>query len=361
LDPTFHLKLLSHSDPAFRAWGARAAGNFGNVSPATRGKLTELARDPSADVQLQVAIASRKIKTLDALPVLAEVLDHCGQDKLIPPIVWNNLHPLLETDATRFVSWFVSQGRAARVAKMQKDLSPALGALSSRIVERILSAQKPNGTAVAALIEYVADRDGGRAKECLSAVSARLEGLSALATAQLRAELKPVLHDLLERESDTPLFLSAQLLAARLGLARMDPAAVRDRFTSTNEPDASRLQALDALVAFRDPVMLSLLPDVLSSASPSFIRRVFAALGRIEDPKLADVLLAEYSKLAPEHQPLAIDLMMQREPWARKLLDAVLANRMPKGVLNANHLRKILDSNDREALWAVEKVFGSVP
>ena len=51
---------------------------------------------------------------------------------------------------------------------------------------------------------------------------------------------------------------------------------------------------------------------------------------------------------------------MQREPWARKLLDAVLAGRLPRGVLNANHLRKIMDTNDREAIWAVEKAFGAV-
>jgi len=38
----------------------------------------------------------------------------------------------------------------------------------------------------------------------------------------------------------------------------------------------------------------------------------------------------------------------------------VLANKLPKGVLNANHLRKILDSNDRDALWAVEKAFGKI-
>ena len=62
----------------------------------------------------------------------------------------------------------------------------------------------------------------------------------------------------------------------------------------------------------------------------------------------------------PELQPLAIDLVMQREPWARKLLDSVLAGRLPKSVLNANHLRKILESNDREALWAVEKAFGKI-
>ena len=42
------------------------------------------------------------------------------------------------------------------------------------------------------------------------------------------------------------------------------------------------------------------------------------------------------------------------------MLDAVLQRKLPKGVLNANHLRKILESNDREALWAVEKAFGKV-
>jgi putative heme-binding domain-containing protein len=150
------------------------------------------------------------------------------------------------------------------------------------------------------------------------------------------------------------------LLAGRLGLASIDAEEVRRKLVSTAEPEPVRLEALEALVAFRDRALLEELPGVLSSARPPFAARVLAALGRIENPKLADVILAQYPKLAPEIQPLAIDLIMQREPWARKLLDAVLQNEIPKGVLNANHLRKILESNDREALWAVEKAFGKV-
>jgi hypothetical protein len=79
-----------------------------------------------------------------------------------------------------------------------------------------------------------------------------------------------------------------------------------------------------------------------SSERPEFAVRVLAALGRVESTRLAEVILTEYPKLAPDVQPLAIDLVMQREPWARKLLDAVLANKLPKSVLDANHLRKIL-------------------
>jgi putative heme-binding domain-containing protein len=169
-----------------------------------------------------------------------------------------------------------------------------------------------------------------------------------------------VLLQLLAREKDAPLALSAQLLAARLGLAEVNAGALRARFGAADQPEAIRLQSLDALLAFRDPELLSVLPEMLLSGDPSFRRRVLAMLGRMEEPKLAEVLLGLYGQLAAELQPLTIELLMQREPWARKLLDAVLAKRVPNSALNANHLRKILDSNDREAVWAVEKAFGQV-
>src|SRR5204863_9876026 len=76
LDPAFHLKVLAHADPAYRAWGVRAAGNYGNVSPAVREKVIELACDPSPDVQIQAAIASRKIENFNARSVLNYVLSH---------------------------------------------------------------------------------------------------------------------------------------------------------------------------------------------------------------------------------------------------------------------------------------------
>jgi putative heme-binding domain-containing protein len=99
---------------------------------------------------------------------------------------------------------------------------------------------------------------------------------------------------------------------------------------------------------------------VLSTGSPRFLARVLAALGASRDPKVAEVVLSKYPAMDPELQPLAIELLLQREPWARKLLDAVLAKKLPRSTLSANHLRKILESNDREAVWAVEKAFGSV-
>src|ERR1041385_5849383 len=154
LEPDFHLKVLAHFDPACRAWGVRAAGNAGTVAAAIRGRIGQLATDPSPDVQLQVVLASRKINGLDALPVLLEVLAHCGQDKLIPAIAWNNLHPLLDTAGGPFVYLIWAK----------REWTPALAALSGRTVERMLSAPKPDATAIATFIKFVAERDVEHAK-----------------------------------------------------------------------------------------------------------------------------------------------------------------------------------------------------
>ena len=355
LEPSFHQRLLSHNDATFRAWAVRAAGNFGKVPSGIRERVIVLARDPSPDVQLQVAIASRKIEGCDALPVLANVLAHCGHDKLIPAIVWPNLHPLLETESARFVSLLDS---AAGATAGSATLPPAVATVMPLVIERVLSAG--NAAAVGALLEHSMQRAPDHAPECLAAVSARLGGLNDASLADLKQQLRPMLEKVLSDPHSRPVRLSAQLLAVRLGLASVDAAEVRRNFVSATEPHHTRLQALEALVAFRDESLLDTLPDVLSSAPPELTTRVFTALGRFDDPKLADVILAQYPRLAPELQPLAIDLLMQRESWARKLLDAALANKLPKGALSANHLRKILESNDREALWAVEKAFGKI-
>jgi putative heme-binding domain-containing protein len=351
LDPSFHERLLAHGEATFRAWAVRAAGNFGDVNPGIREKVASLARDLSADVQVQVAIASRKIKGCDPLPVLVEVLAHCGQDKLNPAIVWPNLHPLLETESARFVSLVES------ATAKDGSLPPAIATLMPRAIERALSARSPDAAAVAALLEYAIQRAPERVPACVAALSGRLGGLNEATVADLKQQLRPVIEKVLADHGSTS---SVRLLAARLGIGSIDVSDIRRKFLSVTEPEAARLQALEALVAFRDESLLNSLPEVISSARPEFTTRVFAALGRCDEPKLADVLIVHYPKLAAEIQPLAIDLIMQREPWARKLLDAVLANKLPKEVLHANHLRKIVESNDREALWAVERAFGKI-
>jgi putative membrane-bound dehydrogenase-like protein len=133
LDETFHLALLENDDAGIRAWGVRAAGNFGTVSPAIVEKVKAAAGDASPDVQLQVAIAARKIEGIDTIPLLVEVLTKCGDDTLIPHIVWQNLHPLLEDHSEEFL---------ALAKNYDLKETPNLAGIMPRVTERIIARQK---------------------------------------------------------------------------------------------------------------------------------------------------------------------------------------------------------------------------
>jgi hypothetical protein len=128
----WYLDLFEAESSAYRSWAVRAAGNDPQ-SPEIADKVAALARDPSPDVRLQVAIAARKVKGLDPLPVLVTVLANSGDDKLIPHIVWQNLHPLLETRSAEFL---------AEVKKYDLKTTPSLAKIMPRVTERILAAKK---------------------------------------------------------------------------------------------------------------------------------------------------------------------------------------------------------------------------
>src|SRR5262245_8762191 len=99
--------------------------------------------DPSPDVLLQVAIAARKIEGLDALPLLIAVLSRCGEDRLIPTIVWHNLHPLLPAQGGRF---------ARLSAAVDLRTAPALAKLLPRAVDRMLGVPDADPEPVRAIL-----------------------------------------------------------------------------------------------------------------------------------------------------------------------------------------------------------------
>ena len=133
LPTAFHLKILEDNDPTVRAWAVRAAGNFRSKDPAIRRRVVELANDPAADVKLQVVITVCKFADFDPLPVLVRTLAACDDDPLIPHIVWQNLHPLLETRSDDFTKLLAQDGLGK---------SPNIVKLLPRVTERILARKK---------------------------------------------------------------------------------------------------------------------------------------------------------------------------------------------------------------------------
>ncbi len=121
-------QLLKCPDVMVRAWGVRCAGSLFADRPQIASEVSKLAQDESADVKLQVAIAAGKFTNGDAVQTWVDVLTHCGDDPLIPHIVWQNLHPKLPAAAEHLL---------ALAEKVDIEKSPGLAAVLPRVAEKI--------------------------------------------------------------------------------------------------------------------------------------------------------------------------------------------------------------------------------
>ena len=358
LELEFHQQLLRHTDATFRAWGVRAAGNQRKLDPRLRDQVVALVADRSPDVVLQVAIAAKKIEGIDALPLLYEALRRAGDDKLLPHIVWQNLHPLLEHDGERFLA-LVKQTALAD--------QPNVAALMPRVVERMLGRTSADQKPLTALVDYLLDGDAAApalAGRCLQMLAAKVQTreIAGPRLAQLRAALGPSVAKLLAGSAAAPLYFDAALLATTWRDER-GVGVVRKVFVAQDEPDERRLQALAALVAADDPALLDDVAVVLADGRHSSIelrRRTLDALGRAEAPAVARLVLKAYSELEPDLKPQAIELLTGRAAWSKELLQAIADKRVPADALNVNQVRKLLASKDAELVKQVRANWGAL-
>src|SRR5262249_42492778 len=144
--------LKDHPDATVRAWLFRTSPSSWRRSLLGAHREARYREDRAPEVQLQLAVASRESE-VDPLLILLEVLNNCGSDKLIPHIVWQNLHPLLEERSGDFLN---------QVAKLDLEKSPNVLNLMPRVVDRVLAAKKKDPEALASLVTVLASSPSSR-------------------------------------------------------------------------------------------------------------------------------------------------------------------------------------------------------
>lgn len=356
LEETFHLRLLEQDNSVLRAWAVRAAGNQRQVAPPIRRRIVAMAADAAPDVRLQVAVAARKLADVDAVPLLVDVLAHSDGDRLIPQIVWQNLHPLLEEQGGRFL---------AEVRRRQMVGHAALAALAPRACERLLAAGGDGLGVAADLLELLAETGAADTlASCLDLLAARIQNreVSPEQAGRLRPRFERLVEPLLADGRQPVERFSAALLASTWGHggAAATLAAV---LASSNQPPARRLRALESLVAARHPAVLAAADGLLAApkAAPLDLRRrTLDALARLDEPRVAEVVLARYEAMEPELRPQAIELLTARAAWSKQLLAAIAAGRLPASTLNVNQVRKLLAGKDSELAGLVEATWGTL-
>ncbi|WP_206028652.1 PVC-type heme-binding CxxCH protein [Thalassoroseus pseudoceratinae] len=356
LDPKFHLELLSHQDPEVRKWGVRAAGNLGSVAAEVDDRLADMvSTEDSPRVQLQLAIAAAKLDRLSTMPTLMRVLDRCGDDPLIPHIVWQNLLPQLQNDANLYFSLASNSNYA--------DSRNVIGLLP-RVLDVAISDKTPNLVGVSNLVgSLIRAEQFDAARLCLERIVNRVQSgeIENRELKLIRRDLQAEFEKIWQTDQAQLAFITKRM-AALWGdqLARKD---VRDVFTNSTASARRRTQALQTLVAVQDVELPQNLATVLKHPernSFEFREAVLVSLGRLQSDEIASVLLSSWPKLEPVLQPKAIELLTQRPSWAKQLLAAIGEEKVSANVLNVNQVRRLMATGDEELAESIRQHWGVV-
>lgn len=360
LEADLHRELLTSADPTIRAWGVRAAGNMGKVEGSISRQIIQMARAERPEVLLQISVAARKIEGLDPIGTLLDVLCACGNDKLVPAIIWQNLLPLLDRDVQKLLHLAASK---------QKEVghSPNVSALLPRVADKLLSVQRPDPKVLGALFHVLirgplANEEAARA--CMAALRARvLNGeITGVTLDGIAATVLPEVRTVMGKKSEGHYFPEDVLLAATL----KDPAAfeqVRDEFTRGRQNEKILLKDFEVLIYLKDVSALVAVPGALAGAGDqrdSYRAGILAALGRCDDPIVAQYVVGAFDHMPPELRPRAVELLTQRPVWGKRLLRAVADKRVPAWAINANQARRLLNSKDSELVKLVRDHWGTL-
>ncbi len=279
---------------------------------------------------------------------------HYSEDRLIPRIVWQNLHPLLEEHADDFVSVL----NESKLLKHQ-----AVADLMPRVADRILGRQKFDAKPVAELFSLLRDEHPQVAKQVIELLSAKVQSgeLKNEKLDQLKAAMAEPLTPVLAEGSKHVLAADAALLAASWGDPRGLPQ-VRRAFATREVPTDGRLKSLNALLSARDAEVLASVGRVLDEKSEmaDFKSQVLTAVARLEEPQVADVVLSRYSALEAGLQPAVVELLTQRASWSKKLLAQVADKKIAATSINVNQARRMQALKDKDLNELLNRHWGQV-
>ena len=344
--------------PVAKAWVVRSAGDLDTLPKPISDEIFELRNDPSPQVRLQVAIAAAKQESIPTIPTLVAVLAQAGDDPLVPRIVWQNLHPLLEKQTAEFVAE-VEKFNAAD----SESLSNPVIELLPRAADRILSTGKPDTLAVAQLVKLLLSNEATdeSADRCLQLLTARIRSgeIAGASLTNIQAQLTDPLTKAMNQKLSRPSTLSAVELAASL---RMQEGINRaSQLNSMTDDESIRLRLINSLITAHDDGGLIYAESLLlTSRSADARRKAVQAIGRIGTAKATEALTRQLPKLPADVQPAVVEAMTDREESALELMAMVREKTVPQTLINANQAHKMLSLKSQPLTDLVTKHWGIV-
>jgi putative heme-binding domain-containing protein len=344
-------------DP-FNGWVLRLEGDNGDARGATEIDRngadssfvsSELVTSPASLQQEVIGIAKFRDDKL-AMRLLLGCLrsPHC--DLHLTQIIWRNLSRRILARPDDF----------AELLTLHQDQLGTWQAILGRSILELSETKEVSGQTVGkALAAVLQAQDVSNAvrEECLLAVK-RTAQAGTLDAQRLRAVLAaagPATGQLPDRSAAIVLALQA------LNGDQHAHEQLRRALSDSQKGDGAKVEALQALVAGRDPQVLQNVGGLLAARSSKELRiGVVEAISRLSDPQVADVLLSHFASFEPDVQPKAIEVLTQRPAWSLALMKDIAAGKIDKTLVNLNQLNRMNQFKDDELKQLVTKTYGTI-
>jgi len=351
LPKTDHVRWLDSREPSIKAWAVRAAGNQRTNDLDILNAVIRACRSEHPDVRLQCATTLGKMPGIDPFPHWMMLLSNSSDDKVIPAVIWQNLHKRLDNPQSwnnlLATSQFLSpsgskgQGRSEFLKRLSGVAIPGKGVtptIAESIAARLLDDSWDGSDIRVAWLRAAARDSNATWKKALLPVAVKISSIDKGALGE-----------------------EAGLLAATLGDGpSLERLAIR--FANPGESIARRMEALQVLIKANDAKTIDL--AVSTAVDPrqteSIRASIISELGKIDQGSLGEKLVSGWKAMTPLLQERCIDLLTQRGEWSETLVKAVESGSIKPSAVGINQLRKLQAVAPPKVLPRVKAVWGTV-
>jgi putative heme-binding domain-containing protein len=291
----------------------------------------------SATVRLFLASAAQRIPPAQRWELVAALAGHeeDAKDVNLPLMVWYAAEPLPSLEAERALD-------LALKSKLPNHLT-----FTARRTAAIATPE-----ALGAIVRVLSKVENEAQQLAI------LNGMNEALRAQAQVPLPPGWNDLAAKLSAKPALQSA-VLAAAVKFGSTDAlATLRTQLADAKTPPATRAAALEALLAAKDAALAPTLQRLLNE--PALRTPALRALAGYNDPGTPGTILAAYPALPAENRRDALNVLVSRAAWARDLVAAVEAQKIPSRDLSAEVVRQIRNFKQDDLNASLDKLWGAV-
>ncbi len=337
LDDERRLTLLSNEDESVRSWAIQLEFEDGTAEPRFLAELTKLAAaDSSSLVRLYLSSALQRMDLENRWDIAEGLVSHAGdaEDHNLPKMIWYGIEPLVTLDPARALA-LADKSQIPLVREFIYRRGTSDDAACALVVDRLA---KANPTDQSMILEQMLEAFAGQ-------VGMRMPDTWQAA------------YDVLLKSDNASVRDRADEVAILFGDQRVFPS-MRQRMTNRELPLEKRRAALDILVRGQDRQAASSLLAIL--ADPELRGPAIRALANLGDHETPQALLDQYAHYSAEEKRDAIGTLTSRPEFARIMLDAIAAGKIPTIDLHAYNVRQIQSLNDKELNERVRQVWGEI-